>query len=176
MSASAARPMPTNHGTAKRIAACAVMPGRNLYDRPALPAPPAERGSTCRVSADARHRHAGPCSDRGPGSLVNTVAADRSAEGSQTSETGQPTYVKAATYLLANGIPAFAKDAIRREQRTPRGLDPDLAVNRSFSLAAKLQLQRDRDLERTIENTMAQQKTALSRYALNSTLGFDLWW
>ena len=112
----------------------------------------------------------------GLGTYVGSVGTGSIGPGQTGSTNAEPDYVRGASYLLANGIPAFAKEALRRQQRTPSGLDPDLATNRSFSLAAKVQLQRDRDFDRAVENTMVQQKTSLSRYALSKALGFELYW
>ena len=111
----------------------------------------------------------------GLGTFVSTVTGGDPAPSS-TDQEGDSAHTKAARYLLATGIPDFIKDEMRRRHRTPSGLDPDLAANRSFSLAAKVMLQRDRDFVRACETTMAQQRTSLARTALSKTLGFELWW
>lgn len=66
-------------------------------------------------------------------------------------------------------------EALRRD-RQPGGLDADLAANRSFSLSAKVRIQKERDLKKAINDTVSRQKTIIASAAFKKMTGFDFWW
>ena len=72
--------------------------------------------------------------DRTMGSYVAAVATGGSDDtaAAQADEQAE----RASAWVLANGLPPYVLDAVRRDRRVPHGLDPDLAAYRSFSLAA----------------------------------------
>lgn len=115
----------------------------------------------------------GAASFLGAGSMVPEIGAEFvDSAGSPLPSDGN---VRGASWLLANGIPDIVKEAMRRDRRVPSGLDPDLAANRSFSLAAKVALQRERNYERTLIETMERQRTNIAMSALRK-MGVSLWW
>lgn len=110
----------------------------------------------------------------GLGSISHAVGIITGPDDPSGTSTNDPN--KAANWLLANGLPSFVKEALRRDRRVPNGLDPNLVANRSFSLAAKVAIQRERDFERACADTMAQQRTDMARRALGKVLGQELYW
>lgn len=87
-----------------------------------------------------------------------------------------PTSSAPEAWIVANGLPGFVKDALRQNRRVPRGIDPDLASNRSFSLCTKIRIQRERDLERAVSDTIAQHHISLKKAAFKKATGIELWW
>jgi hypothetical protein len=79
-----------------------------------------------------------------------------------------------ATWILANGVPQFAKEAFRRDNDVT-ALDADLASARSFSLAAKIRMQRDRNVTHYEQKTISRQRTTLARIAFRKLTNFDFW-
>lgn len=64
-------------------------------------------------------------------------------------------------------------DADKRDRlygRAVSALDPDLAVNRSFSLAAKVEMQKRRDLDRSLEYEKRQLTRELANWLKNQAL------
>lgn len=76
----------------------------------------------------------------------------------------------------SGGLPRFELEKIRRECRYVHTLDPDLAALRSFSMSVKIQMQRERNIERTIEQTLAYQTYAAAMESFRERHGFWLWW
>ncbi len=72
-------------------------------------------------------------------------------------------------------MPEFVLQRIREESRATYRLDPDLASNRSFSLSAKLSVQRERDIARAIEKTKQVANRNLLKEAFREANGFDMW-
>lgn len=107
-----------------------------------------------------------------PGAVVGgkAAAAQAATELAETMALGKPALSGAIGY--ANGAPYpggnpannidWARNALKRltsHERERRArewsvtrLDPDLAVNRSMSLSAKILIQKDRDIERSFAN------------------------
>jgi hypothetical protein len=82
---------------------------------------------------------------------------------------------KMVGYLAVNALPAFVTDRIREQARDVNRLDPDLAVNRSFSLATKLRIQREREVERATKQAATIAKRNVLRTAFQKMHGFELW-
>lgn len=83
---------------------------------------------------------------------------------------------KVANWILANGVPDFVLEAMRRDMQAPNGLDPDLAANRSFSLVTKVRLQQERDVQRRCRLFANRQRTNLARAAFRKATGLEFWW
>lgn len=83
--------------------------------------------------------------------------------------------VMAKAYLALNPVPEFVLQRIREESRATYRLDPDLVSNRSFSLSAKLSVQRERDIARAIEKTKQVANRNLLKEAFREANGFDMW-
>jgi hypothetical protein len=81
----------------------------------------------------------------------------------------------AKAYLAVNPVPDFVVERMRQEMRGIYRLDPDLAVNRSFSMSAKVMIQREREIDRAIENTKRINSRNLAKKAFTKLHGFDMW-
>lgn len=91
--------------------------------------------------------------------------------------TGDPAGIaqKMATYLAGNALPSFVTDRIRENARDIHRLDPDLAVNRSFSLTTKMRIQAEREVVRATRTAMTVSKRNVLRAAFQKMHGFELW-
>ena len=61
------------------------------------------------------------------------------------------TRIAAAHYAKIVGMPDFVKEMMRRNSQYVGQLDPDLAAKRSWSMSVKILTQRERNMERLIE-------------------------
>lgn len=97
----------------------------------------------------------------------------------QTGDASGGTYVDpdllAKAYLALNPVPDFVIDRMRHEMRGIYRLDPDLAVNRSFSMSTKVMIQREREIDRAIEQTKRINSRNLAKKAFSKLHGFDMW-
>ncbi len=112
--------------------------------------------------------------ERTMGSYVGAVVTSGSDDTAVTQTEAQAE--RASAWVLANGLPQYVLDAVRRDRRVPHGLDPDLAAYRSFSLAAKVAIQRERDFQRACADTLARERTNMARRAMKALTGFSFWW
>ena len=71
------------------------------------------------------------------------------------------------------GIPSFQKKLTHRRARRMRTLDPDIAVLRSVSMIAKMQMQWRRNEERSLRNEFRWIDEALERKIFNETHGLE---
>lgn len=79
------------------------------------------------------------------------------------------------SYLASNSLPSYVTERIRADAQNVTRLDPDLAVNRSFSLSTKFRIQREREIERAIARSLASGPRNVSREAFRERFGFELW-
>ncbi|MEJ0093299.1 MAG: hypothetical protein WDN46_17510 [Methylocella sp.] len=80
-----------------------------------------------------------------------------------------------AKWLLVHGVPDWVKENMRQRHRVPNALDADLASNRSFSLAAKILIQRERDYDRAVKDLFSKNKIDISRVAFEKSTGLQFW-
>lgn len=66
---------------------------------------------------------------------------------------GPPPWRRALSWFTQNQLPGWYLDRLREDAKSVYYLDPDLAANRSWSLAAKVQEQRHRNYIRLVEQT-----------------------
>lgn len=78
-------------------------------------------------------------------------------------------------YLAAHAIPDFVMDRVRENAANVQRLDPDLAVNRSFSLGTKLRIQTEREVARAVRTTRETAKRSIIRAAFRKLHGFEIW-
>jgi hypothetical protein len=80
--------------------------------------------------------------------------------------------------LLARGmekLPEYVIQRIKDNNQAVIGLDPDLVANKAFSLSTKVRMQRERNIQRSIEATLNQNNRSLLREEFMKKFGFDLW-
>ena len=82
---------------------------------------------------------------------------------------------KMVGYLASNALPSFVTDRMREQAREVQRLDPDLAVNRSFSLATKMRIQAEREVIRATRLAATVAKRNVLRTAFYKMHGFELW-
>jgi len=83
--------------------------------------------------------------------------------------------IKTLDWLRAHGIPEWRMEDIEKEAKFVRALDPDLACNKSMSLAAKIYSQRDRQLARLIDEETSLRMRNRARDAWLKKAGMS-WW
>lgn len=86
-----------------------------------------------------------------------------------------PSQAAANAFLSINGLPEFVLERLRHDAKTVTRLDPDLAVNRSFSLATKMRLQAEREVKRAARATIERQGRALAGEVFKKIHGFEIW-
>ena len=64
----------------------------------------------------------------------------------------KPWYINTLQFLSGNPLPEHVVQQIRRKTRNVSRFDPDLASNKSFSLAAKMRIQQQREYDRAVED------------------------
>ncbi len=74
------------------------------------------------------------------------------------------------------GIPDWLKEDWREESREVYSLDPDLAACKSFSLSAKINLQRDRNYAKQEGEFWARGEKQVARKAWKKLYGRIGWW
>lgn len=80
------------------------------------------------------------------------------------------------TALKGEGaLPNYVMDTILIDNREVHNLEPDLAVNRSFSLSAKVHIQRQRNVQKSIESLVNGGDRKLRRRAFRKLHGFDIY-
>lgn len=72
-------------------------------------------------------------------------------------------------------LPDHVMEAIFSDNRDVSSLEPDLAANRSFSLSAKVRIQRQRNIQKSIENSITSYDRKLRRKAFRKLHGFDVY-
>lgn len=82
---------------------------------------------------------------------------------------------RALDYLKSFGLPDFELDRLRDESRRVYALDPDIA-NKCWSMAVKVQHQRQRQFERAVAEYARPQAYQLARAKFIETMGFWLGW
>lgn len=85
-------------------------------------------------------------------------------------------YVTAYKYTQAFGVPDFIKDKLRERSKGVYALDPDIAVKKSWSMAAKIHEQRQRNYQRQIEQYEVNGKHELAQSAFQKLTGFSWPW
>lgn len=80
-------------------------------------------------------------------------------------------------WFVKNGFPEFVKQEAREQARFVHSLDPDLAVNRSMSLPAKIAIQRQRNYENILSgrDPVKSQERGQTRNNFFERFGFH-WW
>ena len=66
--------------------------------------------------------------------------------------------------LAKMGLPQWKKDALWEDAKVVRSLDPDLAANRSFSVAGKVHVQQQRNYEKAKASALASLKFDEARH------------
>jgi hypothetical protein len=82
---------------------------------------------------------------------------------------------KAWNYIRGNNLPEHVLARIRRNADDIYRLDPDLAVNRSFSLATKMRVQKEREIERAIKKSVEDCERGVLSAKFQEATGLDLW-
>lgn len=74
------------------------------------------------------------------------------------------------------GLPDWEVERIQRDARHVYCLDPDIAALRSFSMNAKICMQRERNVQREIERVQGQTAYEELRDNFRKKHGFWFWW
>jgi hypothetical protein len=77
--------------------------------------------------------------------------------------------------FLSGDIPGFVMRRMRDDASYISHLDPDLVSNRSFSLSTKVNIQRERNLTRSINNRKELAQENIDRYFFKKVRGFNIW-
>lgn len=85
-------------------------------------------------------------------------------------------YVSAHNYIQTFGVPDFMKDSIRERSKNIYAFDPDIAVKKSWSMAAKIHEQRQRNYDRQVEQYSVNGKHELAQTAFQKLTGFQWPW
>ena len=80
---------------------------------------------------------------------------------------------KVAGYISKNGVPEWKRQELLRQIRVTQ-LDPDLVANRSFSLASKMRMQRDRIVAKEIDRMVEAPKWSDAERKFTEAMGFNL--
>lgn len=85
-----------------------------------------------------------------------------------------PTEEALLAFVETHGIPGYILDSIKRRHQV-HNIDPDLASNKSFSLATKTRIQLERDSSRAVEDFKANLKNNITKKHLRNLTGFEFW-
>jgi hypothetical protein len=77
-------------------------------------------------------------------------------------------------FFAGSDMPDFVMDRIIAESKHVHRLDPDLAVNKSFSLCTKMRIQSEREVPRVLETIRRQNKNQIAREDFYNKYGFEL--
>ena len=80
---------------------------------------------------------------------------------------------KLSSYIKLFGLPEFADQELRQRSQWVGGLDPDIAVKRSWSMAVKIQEQRQRNYERGLHSIHDASLKLKAKGAIQKLLGFE---
>lgn len=94
-----------------------------------------------------------------------------SAPASQTDETS--TRIKMSDHMKLFGVPAHVLERITEESKWVYSLDFDIANKRSWSLAAKVHEQRQRNLQRKLQQLRVGGARFMARSLFAKTFGFE---
>ncbi|MGY3393456.1 hypothetical protein ACVWW6_006047 [Bradyrhizobium sp. USDA 3311] len=83
---------------------------------------------------------------------------------------------KIALYVRTVGLPRVVEQEFWERARSVTALDPDIAGKRSWSLAAKIHEQRQRNYRRLLDEIEARPVQLAKRSAFQKLLGFELPW
>jgi hypothetical protein len=83
---------------------------------------------------------------------------------------------KSSSYIKMFGVPEFVEQDIRQRSQWVGAFDPDIAVKRSWSMAAKIQEQRQRNYERSLSAMHDMSFKLKAKSALQKMLGFEWPW
>ena len=72
-------------------------------------------------------------------------------------------------------VPEHKRQEIEREARYVQALDPDLVANRSWSLAAKMRVQAERNIGRRMAEAEGDMLRRFKREVFQQQFGFDVW-
>lgn len=84
--------------------------------------------------------------------------------------------IGAADYMKAFGIPPAVEARLRNDAKYVHSLDPDIACKRSWSMSVKIQEQRQRNYQRSLESITTGAKHERAKTLLSKVLGFDWPW
>jgi hypothetical protein len=84
--------------------------------------------------------------------------------------------IAAAGYSEVGGIPEFVREQLWRNAQYVSYLDPDLASKRSWSMAVKIQTQRERNFQRQLESVRYSGRHATASMAFKKLTGWDWPW
>lgn len=99
-----------------------------------------------------------------------------SVEGGQAIGAFESPYVKVHNYIKLFGVPEFIESNIRERSKNIYAFDPDIAVKKSWSMAAKIHEQRQRNYTRQIEQYSANGKHEMAQSAFKKLSGFQWPW
>ena len=84
--------------------------------------------------------------------------------------------ISASKYVRLMGFPDFMERELREQSRYVYALDPDIAVKKSWSMAAKIQTQRQRNFERLKQGIHSDARRFETRSTFKKVTGWDWPW
>lgn len=96
--------------------------------------------------------------------------------GQQMKGVWESPYISSYKYIQAFGLPAFIEENIRERAKNIYAFDPDIAVKKSWSMAAKIHEQRQRNYDRQIEQYSINGKHEMAQSAFQKITGFAWPW
>ncbi len=128
--------------------------------------------------------------DQEVGALIGSNRTGMLALGGMSAEGGAPASVgqqmqggvwqspsiSSYKYIQAFGLPDFIEKNIRERAKNIYAFDPDIAVKKSWSMAAKIHEQRQRNYQRQIEQYSVNGKHEMAQSAFQKLTGFQWPW
>lgn len=105
---------------------------------------------------------------------ANPMSGPQGASSSGTGPLQEKPWVKALRFFKSNGLPDWKLRSLRDEARSVHVLDPDIAAKKSWSMAVKIQEQRERNFQRLCEQSRRNLVEWGQRDEFGETNGFWL--
>lgn len=87
-----------------------------------------------------------------------------------------PSSVPVYNYVKAFGVPDFVEELVRQRSKNIYAFDPDIAIKKSWSMAAKIHEQRQRNYKRQLDQHSVNGKYELAQSAFKEITGFSWPW